>query len=96
MKNFADFIQGLIKTFDGERAKEEKPTPPPEETCDNVVTLIEEHPHASIVGAANTLEEGTLVALQEVPNAHQGMKIFPQSIVAANSFDSCGDLLLYD
>ena len=63
---------------------------------DNAIILMEEHPHASTVGAANTFEEGTLVALQEVPNAHQGMKIFPHSIFAANSFDQCGDLLLHD
>ena len=42
------------------------------------------------------MEEGNLVALQEVPNAHQGMKIFPQSIVAATSFENCGDFLLND
>ena len=75
-ENFANFIQGLNQTFYGEREKEEKATPPLEEACDNVVTLIEEQPHVSIVGATNTLEEGTLAALQEVPNAHQGMKRF--------------------
>ena len=42
------------------------------------------------------MEEGTLVTLQEVPNAHQGMKVFPHYIVTANSFDQCGDLLLHD
>ena len=57
---------------------------------------MEEQPHASTVGAANTLEEGTLAALQEVPNSHQGMKRFPQSIVAATSFDDGGDLLLHE
>lgn len=57
---------------------------------------MEKQPHASTVGATNTFEEGTLVALQEVPNAHQGMKRFPHSIVAANSFDQCGDLFLHD
>ena len=95
-KTIANFIQGLIKTIDGERAKEEKATPPLEETSDNVVTLMEEHPHASKFGAANTLEEGTLATLQEAPNAHQGMKGFPHYIVTTNSFDQCGDLLLHD
>ena len=42
VKNFAEFTQGLIKTFDGERKKEEKLTPPLEEPCNNVVTLMEE------------------------------------------------------
>ena len=62
-RNFANFIQGLVKTFDGERKKEGESTPPLEEPCDNVVTLIEEQPHASTVGVAKTLEEGTLIAL---------------------------------
>ena len=57
---------------------------------------MEEQPHALTIGAANTLEEGTLAALQEVPKSHQGMKRFPQSIVAAISFDNCGDFLLHD
>ena len=48
------------------------------------------------LGQPNTLEEGTLAALQEVPNAHQGMKRFPQSIVAATSFENYGDFLLND
>ena len=51
--------------------QEEEITSPLEEACDNVVPLMEEQPHASTVGATNTFEEGTLVALQEVPNAHQ-------------------------
>ena len=89
VKNFAEFTKGLIKTFDGGRTKEEKLTPPLEETCNNVVTLMEEQPHVATVGAANTLEEGTLAALQEVPKSHQGMKIFPLSIVTANHFESC-------
>ena len=95
VKTFAEFTQRLIKTFDGERTKEEKLTPL-EELCPNAVTLMEEWPHASTVGAANTLEEGALSDLQEVPKYHQGMKIFPHSLVAANSFDQCGDLLLHD
>ena len=74
--------------------REEEITSPLEEACEKAVTLMEEQPHASTVGAANTFEDGTLVALQEVPNAHQGMKIFPHSIVASNSSDQCGDLLL--
>ena len=94
MKTFAEFTQRLIQN--GERAKKGKITSPLEEACDNAVTLMEEQPHASIVGAANTFEEGTLAALQEVPNAHQGMKRFPHYIVAANSFDQCGYLLLHD
>ena len=57
---------------------------------------MEEQPHASTVGATNTLEEETLAALQEVPKYHQGMKIFPCSIVAENYFDQCGNLLLHD
>ena len=57
---------------------------------------MEDQPHASTFGEAHTLEEGTLVALQEIPKSHQGMKEFPLSIVAANSFSSCGNLLLHD
>ena len=96
VETFAEFTQGLIQTFDGERAKKEEITSPLEEACDNTVTLMEKQPHASTVGAANNFEEGTLAALQEVPNAYQDMKIFPHSVVAANSFDQCGDLLLHD
>ena len=69
METFVEFTQGLIQTFDGERAKKVEITSPLEEACDNVVPLMEEQPHASIVGEAKTFEEGTLVALQEVPNA---------------------------
>ena len=57
---------------------------------------MEEQRHASTIGTTNTLEEGTLVALQEVPDAPQVMKIFPHSIVAVNSFYQCGDLVLHD
>ena len=73
-----------------------EPSPPLEDFGPNVVTLMEEQPHESTVGAANTLEEGTLAALQEIPKSHQGMKEFLLSMVAANSFDSCGNLLLHD
>ena len=59
---------------------QEEITSPLEEACDNVVPLMEEQPHESTVGASNTFEEGTLAALQEVPNAHQDTKIFPHSI----------------
>ena len=57
VKTFAEFIQRLIQTFDGERAKKEKITSPIEEACDNVVTLIEEQPHTPTVGETNTFEE---------------------------------------
>ena len=40
---------------------QEEITSPREEACDNVVTLMEEQPHALTVGAANTFEDGTLV-----------------------------------
>ena len=63
VKFFAKFTQRLIKTFDGEGKKEENLTPPLEEPCTNVFTLMEEKPHASTVWGANTLEEGTLSAL---------------------------------
>ena len=69
VENFAEFTQGLIQTFDGEREKKEEITSPLEEACDNVVPLMEEKSQALTVGATNTFEEGTLVALQEVPNA---------------------------
>ena len=95
VNTFSEFTQRLIQTFDGEREKEEKLTPL-EELCPNTVTLMEEKLHASTVGAANTLEEGTLAALQEVPKYHQGMKIFPQPNFASISFDNCGNLLLHD
>ena len=42
VKNFVEFTQRLIKTFDGERTKKGKLTPPLEEPCNNVVTLMEE------------------------------------------------------
>ena len=54
VKTFAEFTQRLIQTFDGGRTKEEKLTPL-EELCPNAVTIMEEHPHASTVGVANTL-----------------------------------------
>ena len=65
VKNFVEFTQRLIQTFDGEREKKENATSPLEEACDNAVTLMEKQLHASTVGAANTFEEGTLVALQK-------------------------------
>ena len=46
VNNFTDFTQRLIQTFDGERAKKVKITSPLDEACDNVVTLMEEQPHA--------------------------------------------------
>ena len=74
VKTFAEFTQSLVQIFDGERTKEEEITSPFEEACDNTVPLMEEQPHASKFRAANTLEEGILAALQEVPKHHQGMK----------------------
>ena len=59
VNTFAEFTQRLIQTFDGERTKEEKLTPL-EELCPNVVTLMEEQPHASKVGVANTLRKELL------------------------------------
>ena len=49
--------------------QEEEITSPLEEACENVITLMKEQPHASTVGAADTFEDGTFAALQEVPNA---------------------------
>ena len=96
MTTFVEFTQRLIRKFGKEKSEEEKPLPPPEETCTNVDTTMEEQPSSSIIGRVYTLEEGTLAALQEVTKHHQGMQIFPHSIVAANYFDQCGYLLLHD
>ena len=41
VKNFEEFTQGLIKTFDDEGEKKEEITSTLEEPCDNVVTLME-------------------------------------------------------
>ena len=38
VKNFVEFTQRLIKTFDGGRTKEEKLTPPFEELGDNAIS----------------------------------------------------------
>ena len=95
LKTFSELTQRLIKNFDVEGTKEENLTPL-EELCPKTITLMEEQPHASTVGAAKNLEEGILAALQEVPRDHQGMKIFPHFFVAENSFDQCGDLILHD
>ena len=57
VKNFAEFTQRLIQTFDGERPKKEEITSPLEEACDNTVPLMEEQPHASIeIGRASCRE----------------------------------------
>ena len=57
---------------------------------------MEEQRHASTFVVANTLEEGTLTTLQEVPRDHQGLKRFPLYFIAAKYFDQCGDLVLRD
>ena len=96
VSTLAEFSQKLIKKFDRRRSGKEESSPPLEESWTNTITLMEEQPHTSVVGAANTFEDGTLATLQEIPKSHQGMKIFPLSIIAAKPFESCGNFLLYD
>ena len=60
---FVKFTQRLIRKFRKEESKEEKPSPPLEETCTSAVTTLGEQPSTSAVGEANTLEEETLAAI---------------------------------
>ena len=61
--SFSEFTQGLIRTFDGERSEERRPTPPWEETCTNTVTTLGEQPSTSVVRATIKLEGGAFVEL---------------------------------
>ena len=45
---------------------------------------MEDQPSSSAFGGANTLEEGTLAALQDVPKFDQGMPKFPSLIISEN------------
>ena len=42
VKTFVEFTQRLIQTFDGERTKNKKLTPPWEEDCTNAAIALEE------------------------------------------------------
>ena len=87
---FAYFTQRLIKEFDKNKSEEKKPSPPLEETCISADTTMEEQPSSSSVGEPITLEEGTLVAVQDVPKLYQGMNIFPLPIISAHHMEDCG------
>ena len=60
------------------------------------MTTLKDQPSTPAVEGANMVEEGTLAAIQDVPKAYQGMIEFPPSIIAANLFEGCGNLLLHD
>ena len=96
VSSFEDFTQRVIKRFDKEKSEEEKPSPPIEEVCTSTVIALEEHPSTSAVEGANIVEEGTLVAIQVVPKAHQGMIEFPLSNIVANILEDCGNILLHN
>lgn len=93
---FADFTQRVRKIFYKEKAKGEEPSPPLEVTCTSTDATREEHPLSLAVGGANTLEGGTLAAIQDVPKFHQGMPKFPLSVISVNLMGSCGNLPLHD
>ena len=52
-----------------------------EETYTSADAAIEEKPSSSVVGEVITPEEGTLVAVQDVPKLYRGMRIFPLPII---------------
>ena len=81
VSNFSDFTQKVIKRFDKEKSKEEKPSPPWEEAYTSAIITMEEQPSSSAVGEANTWEEETLVAMQETSKCHKGMPKFPSLII---------------
>ena len=82
---FLVLAQSLIQTFDGERTKEEKLTPPWEEDCTNAATALEEQPSTSMDEEA--IEGKSIAATQEGPKIHQGMSKVPLSILANNLKD---------
>lgn len=67
-----------------------------EETCTSTDTTIEEQSSSSVVGGVTTLEEGTLVVVQLVPNLYEGMHIFPLSVISAHLIEDCGNMPLHD
>ena len=87
--DFANFTQRVIKKFGKKKSKEEESSPPLEETCTSADTTMEEQPSSLAIGGANTLEEGTLAVIQDVPKFHQGMPNFPSPIVLANTIEGC-------
>ena len=58
-----------------------------EESCTSADAAIEEKPSSSIVGEAITLEEGTLVVVQDVPKLYQGMHMFPFPVILAHHME---------
>ena len=64
-----------------------------EETCTSIDASIEHHPSSSIVGEVITLEEGTLVAVQDVPNIYQGMHIFHFLLLLSHHMEDYGNML---
>ena len=86
----------LIRAFGKERAEEEKPSSPLEETCTSAVTTLEEQPSTSTVKGAITLEEVVLVALQIIPKSDQVMNEFPLYIITENHSEGSGNQSLHD
>ena len=63
-----------------------------EKTCTSIDSTIEGQPSSPVVGEVITSEEGTLVAVQDVPNFYQGMHIFPLPIISAHHMEDCGNM----
>ena len=53
---------------------------------------MEGRPSIVVVGSANTMEEGTLGAIQDVPGTHQGMHGFSFVIFSRNIMVNLGEL----
>ena len=67
-----------------------------EETCTIFDAAIKKQPSSSVVGEDITLEKGTLVAVQYVPNLYQGMHMFPLSVISSYLMEGCGNMPLHD
>ena len=89
---FSEFTQELIKTFDGERSEENRPTSLWEEVSTSAIIALREQPSTPAVGAAMTWEEEALASIQEVLASHQGMGRFPLLLIAANISKYCGNM----